>query len=150
MINEHDLEMMLSECFIEWLPNKWVNIYYMGVKVVYNRETDEIIEVYDIISEEEFEEDDDTGDLEYSCEDYSVTVVKGRYKSFSIDLTYKKHIIEAVSNYIAIDIEDHDELGFDIRYRYMKESKDGERIVNNTFIAQPSMKFLLSKAARST
>lgn len=137
--------MMLSECFIEWLPNKWVNIYYMGVKVVYNRETDEIIEVYDIISEEEFEEDDDTGDLEYSCEDYSVTVVKGRYKSFSIDLAYKKHIIEVVSNYIAIDIEDQAELGFDIRYRYMKESKDEERIVNNTFIAQPSMKFLLSK-----
>jgi hypothetical protein len=145
MINEHDLEMMLSECFIEWLPNKWVNIYYMGVKVVYNRETDEIIEVYDIISEEEFEEDDDTGDLEYSCEDYSVTVVKGRYKSFSIDLAYKKHIIEVVSNYIAIDIEDHAELGFNIRYRYLLESKDGERVVNKTFNTQPSMKFLLSK-----
>ena len=119
MLTIDELEVLLNDCFIDWLPSGRVNINYLGVSIEFNRIKKKVVKATNLITGQPLWKDGGN-DFEYDCEEYTIGI---NYRNNGI-LLHKSSGYEIMgTNYLEAFIEDMEEHGFNIYYSYNDNKK---------------------------
>ena len=118
MLAVDELEVLLNDCFIDWLPSGRVNIKYLGVSIEFNRIKKKVVKATNIITGQPLITYGGN-DFEYVCDEYTIGINRSYdtiklFKSFDYPIAGIK-LIEVV-------IEDMEEFGFNVYYSYYKDA----------------------------
>lgn len=123
MLAVDELEVLLNDCLIYWLPNGRVDINYLGVSIEFNRIKKKVVKATNLITGQPLITDGGN-DFEYVCDEYTIGINRSYdtiklFKSFDYPIAGIK-LIEVV-------FEDMEEFGFNVYYSYYK---DAVKVVN--------------------
>lgn len=118
MLTVDELEVLLNDCLIYWLPNGHVDINYLGVSIEFNRIKKKVVKATNLITGQPLITDGGN-DFEYVCDDYTIGINRcydtiKLFKSFDYPVSGVK-LIEVV-------IEDMEEHGFNVYYSYYRNA----------------------------
>ncbi len=118
MLAVDELEVLLNDCLIYWLPNGRVDINYLGVSIEFNRIKKKVVKATNLITGQPLITDGGN-DFEYVCDEYTIGINRSYdtiklFKSFDYPIAGIK-LIEVV-------IEDMEEFGFNVYYSYYKDT----------------------------
>lgn len=118
MLAVDELEVLLNDCLIYWLPNGRVDINYLGVSIEFNRIKKKVVKATNLITGQSLITDGGN-DFEYVCDEYTIGINRSYdtiklFKSFDYPIAGIK-LIEVV-------IEDMEEFGFNVYYSYYKDA----------------------------
>ena len=123
MLAVDELEVLLNDCLIYWLPNGRVDINYLGVSIEFNRIKKKVVKATNLITGQTLITDGGN-DFECVCDEYTIGI---NYRYDTIELFKSFDYPTLGIKLIEVVIEDMEEFGFNVYYSYYK---DAVKVVN--------------------